>query len=151
MIRMQNQGWIPVRNEAGGVLDGVGCFGGFRGWRDNGGTLCYCQFWEFDVRTATTFPESRAERGSRDANGGTQRRTYQKDYTGLAAAALAVCAGVILRLPGRAGDGAAVVDADMGPAAVLHNGAVRGIISGLGLLDIWIGISEAVHYRDYRG
>ena len=35
-------------------------------------------------------------------------------------------------------------------AAVLHNGAVRGIISGLGLLDIWIGISEAIHYRDYR-
>ena len=33
----------------------------------------------------------------------------------------------------------------------LHHGAVRGIISGLGLLDIWIGISEAVHYRDYRG
>jgi len=25
------------------------------------------------------------------------------------------------------------------------------VISGLGLLDIWIGISEAVHYRDYRG
>lgn len=36
-------------------------------------------------------------------------------------------------------------------AAILYNGAVRGIISGLGLLDIWIGISEAVHYRDYRG
>jgi hypothetical protein len=36
-------------------------------------------------------------------------------------------------------------------SAVLHNGAVRGMISGLGLLDIWIGISEAVHYRDYRG
>jgi hypothetical protein len=36
-------------------------------------------------------------------------------------------------------------------ATILHNGAVRGIISGLGLLDIWIGISEAVHYRDYRG
>jgi hypothetical protein len=35
-------------------------------------------------------------------------------------------------------------------AAILHNGAVRGIISGLGLLDIWIGISEAVHYHDYR-
>jgi hypothetical protein len=35
-------------------------------------------------------------------------------------------------------------------AAILHNGAVRGIISGLGLLDIWIGVSEAVHYRDYR-
>jgi hypothetical protein len=36
-------------------------------------------------------------------------------------------------------------------ATVLHNGGVKGIISGLGLLDIWIGISEAVHYRDYRG
>jgi hypothetical protein len=35
--------------------------------------------------------------------------------------------------------------------AILHNGAVRGMISGLGLLDIWIGVSEAVHYRDYRG
>ena len=35
-------------------------------------------------------------------------------------------------------------------AAILHNGAVRGIISGLGMLDIWIGISEAVHYRDHR-
>ncbi len=35
--------------------------------------------------------------------------------------------------------------------SILHNGAVRGIISGLGLLDIWIGISEAVNYRDYRG
>src|SRR5258707_4207230 len=32
---------------------------------------------------------------------------------------------------------------------ILHNGAVRGIISGLGMIDIWIGISEAVHYRDY--
>jgi len=35
-------------------------------------------------------------------------------------------------------------------AAVLHTGAMRGLISGLGLLDIWIGISEAVHYRDHR-
>ena len=35
-------------------------------------------------------------------------------------------------------------------SSILHNGAVRGIISGLGLLDIWIGISEAVNYRDYR-
>jgi hypothetical protein len=35
-------------------------------------------------------------------------------------------------------------------AAALHNGAVRGVISGLGLLDIWIGISEAIHYRDHR-
>jgi hypothetical protein len=36
-------------------------------------------------------------------------------------------------------------------ASVLHTGAVRGVISGLGLLDIWIGVSEAVHYRDHRG
>jgi hypothetical protein len=35
-------------------------------------------------------------------------------------------------------------------AAVLHTGAVRGLISGLGVLDIWIGVSEAVHYRDHR-
>ena len=35
--------------------------------------------------------------------------------------------------------------------AVLRTGAARGIISGIGLLDIWIGISEAVHYRDFRG
>jgi hypothetical protein len=35
-------------------------------------------------------------------------------------------------------------------AAVVHNGAVRGMISGVGLLDIWIGVSEAVHYRDQR-
>ena len=35
-------------------------------------------------------------------------------------------------------------------AAVLQNGAVRGLISGVGLLDIWIGVSEAVHYRDQR-
>jgi hypothetical protein len=34
--------------------------------------------------------------------------------------------------------------------AVLKLGFVRGIISGMGLLDIWIGISEAVHYRDHR-
>jgi hypothetical protein len=35
--------------------------------------------------------------------------------------------------------------------AFLRLGAVRGILTGIGLLDIWIGISEAIHYRDYRG
>jgi len=34
--------------------------------------------------------------------------------------------------------------------AVLRLGPVRGVISGLGLLDIWIGIAEATHYRDHR-
>ena len=33
---------------------------------------------------------------------------------------------------------------------VLQQGWARGVISGLGLLDIWIGLSEAIHYRDYR-
>lgn len=32
----------------------------------------------------------------------------------------------------------------------LGTGFVRGLASGLGLLDLWIGISEAVHYRDRR-
>ena len=34
--------------------------------------------------------------------------------------------------------------------AVFRLGPVRGIISGLGLMDIWIGVSEAVHYRDAK-
>jgi hypothetical protein len=34
--------------------------------------------------------------------------------------------------------------------AVLIKGPVRGLISGLGVLDLWIGISELIHYRDYR-
>jgi hypothetical protein len=34
--------------------------------------------------------------------------------------------------------------------AFLILGPVRGLISGLGVLDLWIGISEQIHYRDYR-
>ena len=30
----------------------------------------------------------------------------------------------------------------------LSNNFVRGAISGIGIIDIWIGIWEAVHYRD---
>jgi hypothetical protein len=30
-------------------------------------------------------------------------------------------------------------------------GWVRGLISGIGLIDIWIGVSELLHYRDFRG
>lgn len=33
--------------------------------------------------------------------------------------------------------------------AILRLGPVRGIISGLGLLDVWIGVSEAIHYREH--
>jgi hypothetical protein len=32
--------------------------------------------------------------------------------------------------------------------AFLQDNFVRGVITGLGLIDIWIGIGEAVHYRD---
>lgn len=34
--------------------------------------------------------------------------------------------------------------------SLLYSGITRGIVSGLGLLDIWIGISEIVHYREHR-
>ena len=34
--------------------------------------------------------------------------------------------------------------------SVLRLGPARGVISGLGLLDIWIGITEAIHYHDRR-
>lgn len=33
---------------------------------------------------------------------------------------------------------------------LMQHGWMRGLISGLGLLDIWIGVSELLHYRDYR-
>ena len=33
---------------------------------------------------------------------------------------------------------------------MLQQGFVRGAVSGLGLLDIWLGIVEAVRYRDRR-
>ena len=34
--------------------------------------------------------------------------------------------------------------------SVLRTGPARGVVSGVGLLDIWIGISEAIHYHDQR-
>ncbi|HYG98999.1 MAG TPA: hypothetical protein VD837_07695 [Terriglobales bacterium] len=34
--------------------------------------------------------------------------------------------------------------------AALQNGFVRGAISGVGLIDIWLGIREAVIYRDKK-
>ena len=33
---------------------------------------------------------------------------------------------------------------------IAQEGWARGIISGVGLMDIWIAISELLHYRDYR-
>lgn len=34
--------------------------------------------------------------------------------------------------------------------AILQLSFVRGVVTGIGLVDIWIGIWEAVHYRDKR-
>jgi hypothetical protein len=34
---------------------------------------------------------------------------------------------------------------------IIGKGWVRGLVSGIGLLDIWVGISELLHYRDFRG
>ena len=33
---------------------------------------------------------------------------------------------------------------------LLQSGFLRGAVSGLGLLDIWLGIMEAIRYRDRR-
>jgi hypothetical protein len=34
---------------------------------------------------------------------------------------------------------------------VVQQGWLRGVVTGLGLIDIWIGVSELLHYRDFRG
>lgn len=33
-------------------------------------------------------------------------------------------------------------------ARLAESGAVRGLVSGLGLLNLWIAISEAIHYKE---
>jgi hypothetical protein len=37
-----------------------------------------------------------------------------------------------------------------GLRAFVANGFVRGLCSGLGVLDIWIGFSEAIHYHEEK-
>ncbi len=32
--------------------------------------------------------------------------------------------------------------------SLLQQNFIRGIVTGVGLIDIWIGVWEAVHYRD---
>ncbi len=34
--------------------------------------------------------------------------------------------------------------------SVALRGWARGLITGIGLIDIWIGVSELLHYRDFR-
>src|SRR5580692_1875230 len=95
------------------------CFG----WRDNRRSLCYCRSWEFDVGTATTLFNTWTCCGTDTAGGDT---VVQKDGSGLAAAAIAVCPGAVLRVPGCAGDDSAMVDADMGPERVHPGPALAG-------------------------
>lgn len=33
---------------------------------------------------------------------------------------------------------------------LLHTGFVRGAVSGLGVIDIWLGVYEAIYYRERR-
>jgi Flp pilus assembly protein protease CpaA len=40
--------------------------------------------------------------------------------------------------------------ASPGLRALVANGFVRGVCSGLGILDIWIGFSEAIHYHEEK-
>ena len=40
--------------------------------------------------------------------------------------------------------------ASPGLRAFVANGFVRGICSGLGVLDLWIGFSEAIHYHEEK-
>jgi hypothetical protein len=35
-----------------------------------------------------------------------------------------------------------------GLSAILNHGFTRGLVTGLGVLDIWIGFSTALHYRE---
>jgi len=37
-----------------------------------------------------------------------------------------------------------------GLRALVANGFVRGLCSGLGILDIWIGFAEAIHYHEEK-
>ena len=34
--------------------------------------------------------------------------------------------------------------------SIANKGWVRGLVTGIGLLDVWIGVSELLHYRDFR-
>lgn len=33
-------------------------------------------------------------------------------------------------------------------AHLMESGAIRGMVSGLGLLNLWIAISDAIHYKE---
>jgi hypothetical protein len=134
-----------------------------RGVERQGRSALLLSIESFDVRTATTFPESRAWYGPYTYPGREHPATNPPEGAApvwlqrlslFVLVLFCVYLGVLVMvLPWwtRIWDHNMFIQARPRLAAVLYNGAVRGMISGLGLLDIWIGISEAVHYRDYRG
>jgi hypothetical protein len=128
------------------------------GWRDKGGALCYCQLRVLMSGQPQLFPnpEPGAAHAPPQSNESTRRGTpvWLQRLSLFVLVLFCVYLGVLVMvLPWwtRIWDHNMFIQARPRLAAVLYNGAVRGMISGLGLLDIWIGISEAVHYRDYRG
>ncbi len=134
-----------------------------RGWRDKGGALCYCQVRVLMSGQPQLFPNPEPGAahaptpGTVPSNESTTRRgtpVWLQRLSLFVLVLFCVYLGVLVMvLPWwtRIWDQNMFIQARPRLAAVLYNGAVRGMISGLGLLDIWIGISEAVHYRDYRG
>jgi hypothetical protein len=132
------------------------------GVRDKGEALCYCQVRVLMSGQPQLFPNPEPGAahaptpGTAPSNESTRRSTpvWLQRLSLFVLVLFCVYLGVLVMvLPWwtRIWDQNMFIQARPRLAAVLYNGAVRGMISGLGLLDIWIGISEAVHYRDYRG
>ena len=68
---------------------------------------------------------------------------WVREYGGERAPTPAAAAGeaeVVLACVGR--------DADVREVTLGESGAFRGLISGLGLLNLWIAVSEAIHYKE---
>jgi hypothetical protein len=132
------------------------------GVRDKGEALCYCQVRVLMSGQPQLFPNPEPGAahaptpGTAPSKESTRRSTpvWLQRLSLFVLVLFCVYLGVLVMvLPWwtRIWDQNMFIQARPRLAAVLYNGAVRGMISGLGLLDIWIGISEAVHYRDYRG
>ncbi len=167
MTRMRRRGWEVLRNERGAEAEaGVVLSVAETGGRDNRGALCYCQSCEFYGSVPRSLmsgqpqlypgpePAVQQEPSNDDKPAKRTAPVWLQRLSLFVLVLFCVYLGVlVMLLPWwtRIWDRNEFILARPWLAAVLHNGAVRGMISGLGLLDIWIGISEAVHYRDYRG
>ena len=152
-------------NEEGPEEHGIGLLVE-RQRRDIRGALCYCQSCEFYWSVTRSLmsgqpqlysspePAAQHELSNGDEPGKRTAPVWLQRLSLFVLVLFCVYLGVLVMiLPWwtRIWDRNEFILARPWLAAILHNGAVRGMISGLGLMDIWIGISEAVHYRDYRG